>query len=108
MEKKTIKEKINETFENVPLNERKRYIIIFCISIFFVTIFKTFVSISKKESAINTEWVDSTNVKNYELLRNELETVENDLKRKKDSLQNIFTTIDSFNLQLEEKNEKKQ
>lgn len=107
MKKKTLAETLNDKLGQVPLNRRKTYIIIFCVSVFFVAISKTTITISSKKGSSNQEWLDSTNRKDIEQLNNNLKTAEMKLKETSDSLQSLMSTIDSFNLQLEENEEKK-
>ncbi len=107
MKKKSITDTINEKLAKVPLNKRKTYIIIFCISIFFAAISKTAISLSSKRNTSHLEWMDSTNIRNFEQLNNELKMAEKELKGTRDSLQSLISAVDSFNLQLEDKNEEK-
>ncbi|MBO4530672.1 MAG: hypothetical protein J5767_08575 [Paludibacteraceae bacterium] len=107
MKKKTLAETLNDKLGQVPLKRRKTYIIIFCVSVFFVAISKTTITISSKKGSSNQEWLDSTNRKDIEQLNNNLKTAEMKLKETSDSLQSLMSTIDSFNLQLEENEEKK-
>lgn len=107
MKKKTLTETLNDKLSKVPLHKRKTYIIIFCMSVFFVAISKTTISISTRKKTSQQEWLDSTNRKDIEQLNNSLKTAELKLKETSDSLQSLMSTIDSFNLQSEENEKKK-
>ncbi len=107
MKKKTLTEMLNDKLSKVPLHKRKTYIIIFCVSVFFVAISKTTISISSRNKTSQQEWLDSTNRKDIEHLNNSLKTAELKLKETSDSLQSLISTIDSFNLQSEKNEEEK-
>ncbi|MBR2261671.1 MAG: hypothetical protein IJ916_08215 [Paludibacteraceae bacterium] len=80
----------------IPINERKKYILIACVIISSLTIVNSALRIKNNKKKQDTEWVDSTFQKNLNHLTNEMINIEKDISAVKDSIYTIIQISDSI------------
>ena len=87
---------LKDYLSKIPINERKKYILIACIIISSLTILNSALRIRNTKKKQDTEWVDSTLQKELNHLTNEMINIEKDLSDVKDSIYTVIQLSDSI------------
>ncbi len=87
---------LKDYLSKIPINERKKYILIACIIISSLTILNSALRIRNTKKKQDTEWVDSTLQKELNHLTNEMINIEKDFSDVKDSIYTVIQLSDSI------------
>jgi peptidoglycan hydrolase CwlO-like protein len=87
---------LKDHLSKIPINERKKYILIACVIISSLTIVNSALRIKNNKKKHNTEWVDSTVQRDLNHITNEMTNIEKDFSAVRDSIYTIIQISDSI------------